>query len=223
MATTDQATQTGVILTTALASFVTGYMFGIFTTRGYLISPGLAEERRRYHNDPVESEESDVDEDDTVLDHAPNWANGLDADRRQGLKFGESGAAEKKSLMMDSSEECKLVLVVRTDLGMTKGVCVCLFACFAPESTLFLTDLQAKSPLSAPMPRSPATRPSPAPTRPLSNESCSPAGSASARPRLPYRSRARPSCWSCAARLAPWASRPRSFRMPAGRRLRRAA
>ncbi|EHK18350.1 uncharacterized protein TRIVIDRAFT_47283 [Trichoderma virens Gv29-8] len=121
MASAEQAQQTGVILTTALASLVTGYMFGIFTARGYLISPALAEERRRYHNDPVESEESDVDEDDTLLDHAPNWANGLDADKRQGLKFGESGAAERKSLMMDSSEECKLVLVVRTDLGMTKG------------------------------------------------------------------------------------------------------
>ncbi|RFU80703.1 peptidyl-trna hydrolase 2 [Trichoderma arundinaceum] len=121
MASTDQANQTGIILTTALASFVTGYMFGIFTTRGYLISPALAEERRRYRNDPVESEESDIDEDDTVLDHAPNWANGLDADRKQGLKFGDSGVAEKRRLMMDTSEECKLVLVVRTDLGMTKG------------------------------------------------------------------------------------------------------
>ncbi|PTB63030.1 PTH2-domain-containing protein [Trichoderma citrinoviride] len=121
MSTDEQAYQTGMILTTALASFVTGYMFGIFTTRGYLISPALAEERRRYHNDPVESDESDVDVDGTPLDHAPNWANGLDADRRQGLRFRESGAAERKSLMGESSEECKLVLVVRTDLGMTKG------------------------------------------------------------------------------------------------------
>ncbi|KAL7805685.1 peptidyl-tRNA hydrolase PTH2 domain-containing protein [Trichoderma aethiopicum] len=121
MSTDEQAYQTGMVLTTALASFVTGYMFGIFTTRGYLISPALAEERRRYHSDPVESDESDVDVDGTPLDHAPNWANGLDADRRQGLRFRESGAAEKRSLMGESSEECKLVLVVRTDLGMTKG------------------------------------------------------------------------------------------------------
>jgi PTH2 family peptidyl-tRNA hydrolase len=97
-------------------------MFGIFTTRGYLISPSLVEERRRYQNDPVESDESDVDEDDTLLDHAPNWANGMDADRKQGLKFSDPGVAEKRSLMMDTSEECKLVLVVRTDLGMTKGM-----------------------------------------------------------------------------------------------------
>lgn len=122
MASHEQAQQTGVILTTALASLITGYMFGMYTARGYLISPALAEERRRYLNDPVESEESDVDEDDTLLDHAPNWANGFDADRRQGLKVNDGGAAEKKSLMLESSEECKLVLVVRTDLGMTKGV-----------------------------------------------------------------------------------------------------
>ncbi|EHK47073.1 hypothetical protein TRIATDRAFT_154681 [Trichoderma atroviride IMI 206040] len=121
MASPDQPTQTGMILTTALASVVTGYVFGIYTARGYLISPALAEERRKYHNDPVESEESDVDEDDATLDHAPNWANGLDADMRQGLKFRDSGVAEKRSLMEDTSEECKLVLVVRTDLGMTKG------------------------------------------------------------------------------------------------------
>lgn len=139
MASPDQATQTGMILTTALASVVTGYVFGIYTARGYLISPALAEERRKYRSDPVESDESDVDEDGGVLDHAPNWANGLDADMRQGLKFRDSGVAEKRSLMEDTSEECKLVLVVRTDLGMTKGtitsflpllfgwcVCVCV-------------------------------------------------------------------------------------------------
>ncbi|KAL7794001.1 peptidyl-tRNA hydrolase PTH2 domain-containing protein [Trichoderma afarasin] len=121
MASHEQAQQTGVILTTALASLITGYMFGMYTARGYLISPALAEERRRYLNDPVESEESDVDEDDTLLDHAPNWANGFDADRRQGLKLEDTGLAEKKNMMLESSEECKLVLVVRTDLGMTKG------------------------------------------------------------------------------------------------------
>lgn len=131
MASPDQPTQTGMILTTALASVVTGYVFGIYTARGYLISPALAEERRKYHNDPVESEESDVDEDDATLDHAPNWANGLDADVRQGLKFRDSGVAEKRSLMEDTSEECKLVLVVRTDLGMTKGMILCLLFCIS--------------------------------------------------------------------------------------------
>jgi PTH2 family peptidyl-tRNA hydrolase len=113
----DQGVQTGIILSTAIAAVITGYMFGVFTTRGYLISPELVEERRRNLADPVESDESDVDEDDSLLDHAPNWANGADADRKQGLK------AESTKLK-DTGEECKLVLVVRTDLGMTKGTTI---------------------------------------------------------------------------------------------------
>lgn len=133
MALQDEGAQTGIILTTAFATFITGFMFGIFTSRGYLISPALTEERRRNHTDPVESDESDIDEDDTILDHAPNWANGEEADRKQGLKVAAAAAAaadEKKKkngankvpVPKDMGEECKLVLVVRTDLGMTKGM-----------------------------------------------------------------------------------------------------
>ncbi|KAF7558488.1 hypothetical protein G7046_g5659 [Stylonectria norvegica] len=114
----DQGYQTGIILSTAFASLITGFLFGVFTTRGYLISPDLVEERRRYLKDPVESDESDVDEDDSLLDHAPNWTQGPDADRRQGLK---ASAQPKAASLIDNGEECKLVLVVRTDLGMTKG------------------------------------------------------------------------------------------------------
>ncbi|EGU81022.1 PTH2 family peptidyl-tRNA hydrolase [Fusarium oxysporum f. sp. raphani 54005] len=110
--------QTGVIISTAVVALLTGYAFGIYTIRGYLIPPSLFEERRRNIHDPVESDESDIDEDDTVLDHAPNWANGADADKRQGLKNVEK---EKEPVLKDNGEECKLVLVVRTDLGMTKG------------------------------------------------------------------------------------------------------
>lgn len=119
----DQGAQTGVIITTSLAAFISGWLFGVWSSRGYLISPALAEERRRFLADPVESDESDVDEDDTVLDHAPNWANGEAADQRQGLRARArvGGMNERKPLEDDSGEECKLVLVVRTDLGMTKG------------------------------------------------------------------------------------------------------
>ncbi|KAH7259669.1 peptidyl-tRNA hydrolase PTH2-domain-containing protein [Fusarium redolens] len=114
----NQGEQTGVIISTAVVALLTGYAFGIYTIRGYLIPPSLFEERRRNLHDPVESDESDIDEDDTVLDHAPNWANGADADKRQGLKNVEK---EKEPVLKDNGEECKLVLVVRTDLGMTKG------------------------------------------------------------------------------------------------------
>lgn len=121
MSTIDQGLQTGIILSTAFASLITGYIFGVYTTRGYLITPELIEERRRNLNDPIETDESDVDEGDTLLDHAPNWANGEDADRRQGLRAGTQKPKPNLEGVQDTGEECKLVLVVRTDLGMTKG------------------------------------------------------------------------------------------------------
>lgn len=117
----ESGKQLGMILTTGITSLITGFIFGVYSIRGYLFSPDLVEERRRNFNDPVESEESDVDEDDTILDHAPNWANGADADRRQGLKPGATRAKPVLPGVKDTGEECKLVLVVRTDLGMTKG------------------------------------------------------------------------------------------------------
>lgn len=145
-----------VLLVTSIVTFVSGFLMGVYSIRGYLFaSPELAEERRRNLYDPVESDESDVSEDDTVLDHAPNWANGLEADRRDGLRLrvqnndADAGGKKKKTKKGDKknaaadeasnssmtpvdvdvgggggahdNEECKLVLVVRTDLGMTKG------------------------------------------------------------------------------------------------------
>jgi peptidyl-tRNA hydrolase, PTH2 family len=113
MAASDDSRQTAIVVGTSIVTFLTGFLLGVWSIQGYLISPSLVEERRRNLHDPVESDESDVDENDTLLDHAPNWANGPQADRKQGL----SASAGIK----DNGEECKLVLVVRTDLGMTKG------------------------------------------------------------------------------------------------------
>ena len=79
------------VVTTSLVTGVTAFLLGLYSGRGYLISPELAAERAANFNDPVESEESDVDEDDTLLDHAPNWANAAEADRRQGLRLTEAG------------------------------------------------------------------------------------------------------------------------------------
>ncbi|ERS94973.1 peptidyl-tRNA hydrolase, PTH2 family [Sporothrix schenckii 1099-18] len=132
------ANPTAVAISTSAVAFVTGLLFGIYSTRGYLISPELAEERRRNLTDPFESEASDVD-DGILLDHAPNWANGDEADVRDGLRAssvaGSSTSSKKKKKSSkdkekekarhthshSGDEECKLVLVVRTDLGMTKG------------------------------------------------------------------------------------------------------
>ena len=114
-----------VVVSTSVVALVSGFLLGVYSIRGYLISPSLKNERERYWKDPVESEESDIDEDDTILDHAPNWANGEEADRRQGLRADAAkpttpAAASKPAEKI--KEECKLVLVVRTDLGMTKGL-----------------------------------------------------------------------------------------------------
>ncbi|KAK4164992.1 PTH2-domain-containing protein [Cladorrhinum sp. PSN259] len=113
-----------VVVTTSAVALVSGFLLGVYAIRGYLISPALVAEREGNWKDPVESEESDIDEDDTILDHAPNWSNGEDADRRQGLRASASKSTSKSNEKKDKinpNEECKLVLVVRTDLGMTKG------------------------------------------------------------------------------------------------------
>lgn len=123
-------TPTAVMLSTSIVAFLSGFMLGIYSIKGYLVSPGFSEERRRNISDPIESDESDVSEDDTILDHAPNWANSAEADKRDGLqqkkpkkaKAPTAGAeSASPAALANSNEECKLVLVVRTDLGMTKG------------------------------------------------------------------------------------------------------
>ncbi|KAL1881127.1 hypothetical protein VTK73DRAFT_4804 [Phialemonium thermophilum] len=110
-------------ISSSIAAFISGFMLGVYSIRGYLISPALAAERRANLDDPVESEESDIDEADTILDHAPNWENAEEADRKQGLRVGSRRKTTVMSapVSFNTDEECKLVLVVRTDLGMTKG------------------------------------------------------------------------------------------------------
>lgn len=115
----DADPQFGLIISTALVSLLTGYALGVFASRGYIVPPELAAERRAALADPEESDESDVEEDSSILDHAPNWANGLAADKRQGLRADAPAPAVVPRGNL--REECKLVLVVRTDLGMTKG------------------------------------------------------------------------------------------------------
>ncbi|KAI9901351.1 hypothetical protein N3K66_003168 [Trichothecium roseum] len=137
----DDSQTVAVVLCTSFATLIGGFVFGVWSTQGYLISPSLREERRNFYRDPVESDESDVDEGDTVLDHAPNWANAADADRRQGLSAAKKSAAAAAA-DLSSNEECKLVLVVRTDLGMTKGkiAAQCSHATLACYKTLSRAD-----------------------------------------------------------------------------------
>lgn len=231
--TGTQSGPSGIILTTSIIAFISGFALGVFTIRGYLVSPSLSAERRANYEDPVESEESDIDEEDTLLDHAPNWGNALEADRRQGLRVTSAGtkkkAAKKEEKLIDVSEgtgpaadmhktneECKLVLVVRTDLGMTKGILLFvspLFPFYSLVSQALPTrkqianaphpTSQARSPPKPPTPPSPASRPSraspPAPPRP----SCSRSGSAPARPRSLFKSSRSRSSWTSRPARAP--------------------
>ncbi|KAJ4416688.1 hypothetical protein N0V82_006597 [Gnomoniopsis sp. IMI 355080] len=125
-----------VVMTTSIVALISGFLLGVYSIKGYLISPEFSKEARANYEDPVDSDETDIDEEATVLDHAPNWANGEEADRKQGLRMRKGAGGDKKSKtkklaggdetptgpsVEDTGEECKLVLVVRTDLGMTKG------------------------------------------------------------------------------------------------------
>ncbi|RDW75650.1 hypothetical protein BP5796_06471 [Coleophoma crateriformis] len=118
------------IISTAILAGITGYMIGIASSLGFLPVPFMPKapvvRGVSNYDDEEESEEEDIDE--SILDHAPNWANGFEADKRDGLRAkaqpkeeAPAKVAESKPSWEDSTEECKLVLVVRTDLGMTKG------------------------------------------------------------------------------------------------------
>ncbi|KKA30818.1 hypothetical protein TD95_005057 [Thielaviopsis punctulata] len=143
----DHLYNSAVVISTSFVAFLTGFILGVYSIRGYFISPDLVEERRRNLNDPEESAESDID-DDLVLDHAPNWANGVDADMRDGLRSHPVRQAKPEKEGEDVREECKLVLVVRTDLGMTKGkiAAQCSHATLACYKAL--SRAASKSPLS---------------------------------------------------------------------------
>lgn len=111
-----------VVVTTSIVAFISGFGLGVYAIRGWLISPDLAAERDANIHDPLESDESDIDEEEALLDHAPNWSNGVEADRRQGLRASsQQQSTSSPTPQFNPNEECKLVLVVRTDLGMTKG------------------------------------------------------------------------------------------------------
>lgn len=116
-----------IIIGTSIIAGLSGYMFGIASSLGFFPLPFSKEPRSRgiaSYDDESESEGTDIDE--GVLDHAPNWSNGLEADKRDGLRESKKPVAKEVVQNMplgDSTEECKMVLVVRTDLGMTKGMC----------------------------------------------------------------------------------------------------
>ncbi|KAG9243901.1 peptidyl-tRNA hydrolase PTH2-domain-containing protein [Calycina marina] len=119
-----------IIIGTSIIAGLTGYMIGIASSLGFFPIPFVPKQARAYgisnYNDEEESDGTDIDE--GTMDHAPNWANGEEADKRDGLRnTGKAAAAlkakpdEDRKDWENTNEQCKMVLVVRTDLGMTKG------------------------------------------------------------------------------------------------------
>jgi PTH2 family peptidyl-tRNA hydrolase len=130
MADSSSPTPLAMIISTAIIAGLSGYMIGIASSLGFLPIPFQSRppKARGIDNYDDEEESSEEDIDEGILDHAPNWANGLEADKRDGLraepqkeKKKAPASAPKDAAWEDDGEECKLVLIVRTDLGMTKG------------------------------------------------------------------------------------------------------
>ncbi|KAI1007586.1 hypothetical protein K3495_g639 [Podosphaera aphanis] len=96
------ATPVAMLISTAIVAGISGYLIGIATSLGLITNPFRpAAKREGVANYDNEDESTEEEVDDLMLDHAPNWTAPTDADTHD--------------------EECKLVLIVRTDLGMTKG------------------------------------------------------------------------------------------------------
>jgi peptidyl-tRNA hydrolase, PTH2 family len=129
MADRAPPTPLAMLIGTAIISLMTGYMLGLASSLGLVPIPfmqSLASPRSKaagYQESEVESSEEEIEVGSVPLDHAPNWANGEAADRRDGLRQAEplKTSEVKEAAWEMGNEECKLVLVVRTDLGMTKG------------------------------------------------------------------------------------------------------
>lgn len=122
-------TPVAMLIGTAIVAGITGYMVGIASSLGFLPIPFAPRTpvKRGIENYDDEEESAEEDIDEGILDHAPNWANGVEADNRDGLRLRPAkteplpAKAKSSPAWEDNKEECKLVLVVRTDLGMTKG------------------------------------------------------------------------------------------------------
>lgn len=114
-----------------------GSSLGLFPNPFRQSAAAYKKSKTSNYNDEEESSEEQVD--GILLDHAPNWANGEAADVRDGLKV-KPKEKEEKPEWENNTEECKLVLVVRTDLGMTKGQRL-FFSRPTPPNVLFSVPL----------------------------------------------------------------------------------
>jgi PTH2 family peptidyl-tRNA hydrolase len=105
MQETNQPSTANIALACAILAGVTGYFLGTAKSLGLFGGSPVSEPLRKHSEKEEEedtSEDESSDDDDEDDDTAPAEFPG-------------------------HTEECKMVLVVRTDLGMTKGMYICLY------------------------------------------------------------------------------------------------
>ena len=132
-------TPTAMLIGTAIIAVLSGYMLGIASSLGFLPIPFMprasaASAHKTVHYDSSEESESEEISDGAILDHAPNWANGYEADKRDGLRAGlaEAAAAEEKAkrkqgqakvaLQVKSEEELQMLQATAISLGLVAEV-----------------------------------------------------------------------------------------------------
>lgn len=104
-----QPSTANIALACAILAGVTGYFLGTAKSLGLFGGSPISESpRRQSEKEEKEEEDKDTSEDESSDDEDDDTA-----------------PAE----FPGHTEECKMVLVVRTDLGMTKGMCISSLRC----------------------------------------------------------------------------------------------
>lgn len=173
-------TTTAYVIATAIVAGVTGYFIG----QG--ASLGLFKEKQGWPNG------YDVKVHKDSSDEEGNSEEEEESDEE------DEGNGEELASFKDNTDEVKLVLVVRTDLGMTKGMELYSLLQTKLEDDTDFCVYQAKLPPKPPMQPSPVTNTTTR-TR-LTPQSCA-GGSAMARQRSHCRSSRRRICSYCRLRL----------------------
>ncbi|POS87044.1 hypothetical protein EPUL_001931, partial [Erysiphe pulchra] len=115
------------LLGTVLVAGISGYMIGAASSSSRKLvsnppfaSSSIVQSRIASYSKETDTEDENVD--DEPLDHAPNWGNDIKGNTKSELKVPTKNKFEPMPVWdTQHQEECKMVLVVRTDLGMTKG------------------------------------------------------------------------------------------------------
>ncbi|RKF63623.1 putative peptidyl-tRNA hydrolase 2 [Golovinomyces cichoracearum] len=107
---------TAMLVGTAIVAGISGYVIGVVCCRREVSSTSTSamisdQGRTANYDDEKESEEEDVDL--ISLDHAPNWENSIEEDKKDGLRITTKKTKQQQSkptpnLEEKSSEECKI-------------------------------------------------------------------------------------------------------------------